>query len=358
MNTWTERSVKNPLIEPKDLTPSIPSHEVIGVFNAAATLYKEEIILILRVAEIRRDANKLLIPHLDTNNQITYKILDPQTDTNYDFSDRRFVAYKRRNNNGNVAFLTSLSHFRIARSHDGVHFTIDEKILSPEGPEEAFGIEDPRVTKINDVYHIVYTAISSDGVYVSLMTTTDFVQFERKGIILPPENKDAALFPEKINGRYYIWHRPVPNGLGGLNMWMASSDNLLDWGQHRCVLKAAQLGFENGRIGAGAPPIRTPLGWLHIYHAANASHQYQLAAFITDIMHPNVITHILKEPLIVPEMDYETSGFFDDVVFSCGVVQKQNNLLIYYGAADSKIALLTMELDVLFAKMRDYNEKY
>lgn len=355
MNTWTERSIKNPLIEPQDIHPSIKSHEVIGVFNAAAILHGNETILILRVAEIKRDAHKLLIPHLDGDNQMAYKVLDPSADTEYDFSDRRFVAFKRRNNNGNVAFLTSLSHFRIARSLDGIHFTIDEKIISPKGPEESFGIEDPRVTRIDGVYHIVYTAISADGVVVALMTTTDFVTFERHGIILPPENKDAALFPEKINGRYYMWHRPVPSGLGGLNMWMASSDNLRDWGRHKCVLKAAQLGFENGRIGAGAPPIRTAKGWLHIYHAADASHRYQLAAFITDLNRPDVITHLLEEPLIVPEMDYETSGFFDDVVFSCGVIQKANDLWIYYGAADSKIALLTMELDVLFAKMRDYH---
>jgi predicted GH43/DUF377 family glycosyl hydrolase len=344
----------NPLLRPTDLSPSHPELTVIGVFNAGAVLFKGQVLLLLRVAETALKDHQIGIPLMNRHNEITIKLLNPKDDHEFDYSDSRFVAYKKANQNGRVAYLTSLSHLRVARSNDGVHFTIDETPLLPEGLYENFGIEDPRITQIGDTFHIVYTSVSSRGVSVSKMTTKDFIHFERNGVIFPPENKDVVLFPEKINGRYVAYHRPVPFGIGGLNIWSATSDNLRDWGNHQCLARADDFGYLNGRIGAGAPPIKTSLGWLHIFHGADAKHRYELSAFITDLKDHTLITHFLKHPLLKPEAPYELTGFFDHVVFSCGVVLKDDIVYIYYGAADSTLALAHIPMTDLLGDMLPY----
>lgn len=349
-----KRHPLNPLLTPKDITPSHPDLSVMGVFNAGATQLANTFILLLRVAESRPAGDHICVPLMNRKNEMEFKRFYPETDHEFDYSDSRFVAYKKFHNNGRVAFLTSLSHFRVARSDDGIHFTVDQTPIMPEGPYEHFGIEDPRISLIDGVYHIVYTSVSEKGVTVSKMTTLDFVTFKRDGVIFPPENKDVALYPEKINGRYYAWHRPVPYGIGGLNMWLASSLNLLDWGHHQCILKADDIGFEKGRIGAGAPPLKCALGWLHIFHGADDKHRYALSAFVTDLDDPARITHVLHQPLLMPEAPYEVSGFFDHVVFSCGVILKDDLVYIYYGAADSTMALATVPLSEIEKGMIPY----
>jgi predicted GH43/DUF377 family glycosyl hydrolase len=349
-----KRCVKNPILTPQDLKPSHPDLKVVGVFNAGAVLHDDTFILLLRVAETHTSQECLKVPLMNPQGQLIFKSFYPTQDTQYDYSDTRFVAHKKVRNQGRVAYLTSLSHFRIARSHNGVDFTVDETLILPDGPYETFGIEDPRITLIDDTYHIVYTSVSEWGVCVSKMHTTDFHTFHRDGVIFPPENKDVALFPKKINGRFYAWHRPVPGGLGGLNMWLASSPNLNDWGQHQCVIRADDLGYNDGRLGAGAPPLETPLGWLHIVHGADASHRYDLTAIMSAIDDPAKITHRFDGSLLKPEAPYELQGFFDHVVFSCGAVVKDDVLYLYYGAADSTMALATISMEELYRRMIPY----
>jgi beta-1,2-mannobiose phosphorylase / 1,2-beta-oligomannan phosphorylase len=211
------RFPENPLITPGDVKPFHHDHEVIGVFNAGVAQYNGEVLLLLRVAErpISEDPNIVRAPVIDfSSGERKLNIIDlHKNDSRFDFSDPRVIFYNDPNRR--VAYLTSLSYIRIARSKDGRNFIIDEKpFIYPETEREAWGIEDPRVTQIDDTYYIQYSAVSAEGIGVGLVSTKDFVTYERLGLIFPPENKDVAIFPEKINGKYYALHRPVPKGIG------------------------------------------------------------------------------------------------------------------------------------------------
>jgi len=329
------RNKKNPIITIKDIKPSEKDMEVIGVFNAGVTTYEDEVILLLRIAEIYKSTDHTLhIPIADENNQFKKIIIDPKKD-NYDYSDKRVIKEGKY-----VKYLTSISHFRLARSKDGIHFDIDEKpTIMPQGKYESWGIEDPRITKIDDTYYITYAAISPLGVCPSLITTKNFQHYEHQGVILPPENKDVVLFGDKIGGKYYLIHRPVPSAIGKPNMWISSSLDLKHFGNHECILSIdGTIPWQKGRLGAGAPPVKTDKGWLHIYHAADQDDRYVLSAFLTDLEEPAKIIGILDKPILAPDETYEKEGFYPNVVFTCGLVENKDDYVIYYGAADDKIA--------------------
>jgi beta-1,2-mannobiose phosphorylase / 1,2-beta-oligomannan phosphorylase len=359
----TEKVKANPLITPAMVKPSNPEMEVVGVFNAGVTTYQEETILLLRIAEKVKNQPQghVLVPIINSKNQVEIQTLDKKALQNVlDFNDSRVIRRQHAHPKGGVAWLSTLSHFRIARSRDGIHFSIDPKpTIFPDGLYECWGIEDPRITKMDDHYCILYTSVSHIGITVSLMTTKDFLSFQRQGIVLPPENKDAVLFPEKVNGKYVMYHRPVPGGIGGLNIWSSTSLDLIHWGQHQLVLTTTDSGFENGRIGAGVPPIKTSEGWLSLYHAATSNNVYSMSAFLTSLDNPHRVIKKLNVPLISADLPFEKEGFFNHVVFACGCVHKEDTLWVYYGAADQSIALAKISLNDIMKALQPYeNHKY
>lgn len=345
------RSSLNPLITPSDVVPSYPDWEVIGVFNAGVAQYKEETILLLRVAERPRqnDPNYTLVPVLNLNDQADSPMsivkLD-RNDPNLDFSDQRVVS----DQTGRTIYLTSISHLRVARSQDGQRFTIDEHpSILPEGHLENWGIEDPRITFLNDRYYITYSAASEKGVSVGLMSTTDFTHFQREGTILAPTNKDVVIFPERINDHYYMLHRPVPQEIGQPEMWIAKSSDLLHWGDHQFFMG---LSDNDARIGAGCVPIKTDAGWLILYHGADKEHRYYMSAVLSALDDPGRVIATLDEPLMIPEADYEKSGFFQSVVFACGAIVEDDQVAMYYGAADDSMAIATFTLSELLNELQ------
>ena len=250
--------------------------------------------------------------------------------------------------------MTSLSHLRIARSKDGIHFEIDEHpAILPLAEEESWGMEDPRITKIGDKYYINYTSVTENGAGTSLISTKDFCTFERHGIIFAPENKDVTIFPQKINGKYVAFNRPVPGGIGNPQMWIAKSPDLIHWGEQRhfCGISSDTESWDDGRIGGGAVPFLTKKGWVKIYHAADRNDRYCLGAFLLDEKDPSIVLAKTKDPILEPQEEYEKKGFFGEVVFTCGCLVKDNKVIIYYGAADDKICRADFELDDLFAAM-------
>ncbi|PDM39615.1 glycosidase [Parageobacillus toebii] len=361
IRSWRRFTVKvkrfpeNPLITPGDVKPFHQDHEVIGVFNAGVAQYNGEILLLLRVAErpISEDPNIVRTSVIDfSRGEGKLKIIDlHKDDSRFDFSDPRVIFYN--DSNRRVAYLTSISYIRIARSKDGCNFTIDEKpFIYPETKREAWGVEDPRVTQIDDTYYIQYSAASAEGIGVGLISTKDFVTYERLGLIFPPENKDVAIFPEKINGKYYALHRPVPKGVGRPEIWIAESDNLRYWGNHQYLLGLSEKGWESGRIGGSAVPFKTDKGWLEIYHAADKNDRYCLGAVLLDLNNPAKILAKTEEPILEPEEDYEKSGFFGNVVFTCGLVVEGDTVRIYYGAADESIAGAELSLQEIMSKLK------
>lgn len=354
MKVDIKRCAINPIVTTHDVKPTFPNYHVDCAFNAGVTKFNDEVILLLRVAEsvIPSKDTEICVPVLEKNENSEYKLVNKNFDKNddkYDFSDSRVIRINKEDDN-RVIYLTSLSHIRIARSKDGENFTTeDTPFIFPEGKYEAWGIEDPRVTKIEDTYYINYTAVSEYGCATALAKTKDFITYERMGVIFPPENKDVSIFPEKIDGMYYAYHRPVPEGIGNPDMWIAKSPDLIHWGGHEHLIGVANNdSWENGRIGGGAPSFKTEKGWVHIYHAADREHRYCLGAFITDLNDPSKIIAKTDFPILEPVEDYEVNGFFGKVVFTCGLIVEDDIVKIYYGAADEVMALAEISVQEIF----------
>jgi len=245
-----------------------------------------------------------------------------------------------------------LSHLCVARSANGVdNWQIDPQptlLPDPEHyPEELWGIEDPRITYIPELnkYAIVYTAYTRGGPGVALALTEDFSHFERYGMIMPPEDKDAALFPQRIGGFWALIHRPV-SYLGG-HMWVSYSPDLRHWGSHKLMLEARRGGWWDGyRIGLSSPPIETQQGWLVIYHGVKQTASgslYRLGLALFDLHTPERCLQRSDEWIFGPEEPYEQQGDVGYVVFPCGytLAPDGDTIHLYYGAADTNIALAT-----------------
>ncbi len=339
------RYEENPLITPADVTPHRSDFEVIGAFNAGITTYDDEIIMLLRVAErpISEDAKVVKAPFYqpETNELeiLEFHLDDPA----YDFSDPRVI--RKNGDTQGFAYLTSLSYLRIARSKDGHHFTVDDKpFVYPSNRLEVFGIEDPRITKLEDTYYIYFSAVSPVGVGESMVSTKDFVHIEHHGMILAPENKDVLIFPENINGNYYAIHRPVPKSTGDPEMWIAESTNLLHWGNHKHILGLRPNMWDSARLGGGAVPFKTEKGWLELYHGASKDHRYCMGAVLLDLEDPTKVIARSDNPILEPEADYEVEGFFGNVVFSCGAVVEGDVVKLFYGVADTSMACAELSL--------------
>jgi beta-1,2-mannobiose phosphorylase / 1,2-beta-oligomannan phosphorylase len=339
----------NPLIKPQQVRPSRPDYEVIGAFNAGATLFKGETILLLRVAErpLGTEEGWIACPYLNEAGELVLHRVR-RDDPDYDTRDPRLVQHRPT---GKI-HLTSISHLRLARGADGMHFTIsDQPWLTTQAPYEAFGIEDARITQIDDTFYVNYTAVSPHGIATGLASTRDFEAVERCGIMFPPSNRDVAIFPQAINGLYVCYHRPMPGEFGQLNIWMATSPDMAHWGNHRLVLTSAKEGWDSGRIGGGAPPVWTEEGWLSIYHAADRQNRYCLGAFLTAHDDPAHILARSLTPIFEPEAPYETDGFFANVVFTCGVTVVEGRLRVYYGASDETTSLAEVPLQTLLQSL-------
>ena len=247
---------------------------------------------------------------------------------------------------------TGLSHLCAARSVNGVDgWTIDPKptlMANPrEYPEEIWGIEDCRITYVPelDKYAVAYTSFSRGGPGVSLAMTTDFENFERFGVIMQPEDKDAALLPRRIGNYWALIHRPVTTL--GAHMWISYSPDLHHWGSHKIMLEARRGGWwDANKIGLCSPPIETAKGWLTIYHGVRNTASgsiYRLGLALFDLAKPDVCLQRGDSWMFGPEALYERCGDVSDVVFPCGqtIAADGDTIRLYYGAADSCMALAT-----------------
>lgn len=245
-----------------------------------------------------------------------------------------------------------LSHLCAARSANGIDgWRIDQEptlVGNPrEYPEEIWGIEDPRITYVPELeqYAVAYTSFARGGPGVSLALTKDFRKFERFGVIMPPEDKDAALLPRKINGRWAMIHRPVTTL--GAHMWISYSPDLRHWGSHKIILEARRGGWwDANKIGLCSPPIETAEGWLTIYHGVRNTASgsiYRLGLALFDLERPDVCLQRGDSWMFGPEAPYERSGDVNDVVFPCGqtIGVDGDTINLYYGAADSCMAMAT-----------------
>ena len=340
------RAPENPIITASMVAPSRPELEVVGVFNPGAIRHEGDVVLLLRVAEAPRGAHP---------GEVAAPVYDPSSGRleikrwkrgapGVDVTDPRLIVADGR------TWLTSISHLRLARSADGIHFDVEPTpAIAPATQYEAFGVEDPRITLLDGTYWVNYTAVSPHGIATALASTRDFTSFERHGIIFPPNNRDVTIFPERIDGRHVALHRPMPEGVGEPAIWSASSADLLAWAEHRLVATARPGGWEDVKIGGGAVPFRVRVDgrsrWLAVYHGVSGSpHVYSLGALLLDGADPSRVIARSREPILPPEAPYERSGFFGGVVFTCGLIAEGDCVRVYYGAADGVTAVADLSL--------------
>jgi predicted GH43/DUF377 family glycosyl hydrolase len=327
------RFKENPILRPSDISPSIEGMNIECLLNPGVFQFKDKIWLLCRVAErTRQDQESIKVPVFSDKGEIeilTFSKDDPKLKAD----DPRVIEYDGKN------YLTTLSHLRLLCSEDGKSFFEDSSFapINGCGSLESFGIEDCRVTKMADGYHLTYTMVSEVAVGVGYMFTKDWVNFDRRGMIFPPHNKDCAIFDKKINGKYYALHRPSSPELGGNYIWLAQSPDLYHWGNHKCVAVTRPGMWDSARIGAGAAPIETAEGWLEIYHGANNDNRYCLGALLLDKNDPSRVIARSHEPIMEPIMDYEKTGFFGNVIFTNGHIVNGDTITIYYGASDEVI---------------------
>ncbi len=293
-----KRYAKNPIITRDDIP-----YPCNTVFNAAAVKFKDEYLLLLRVEDLR-----------------------------------------------------GYSHLTQARSKDGYNFKVDSKpwVVPSKDPAfeiyERYGVEDPRITELEGKYFITYTAFGPHGPRVGIGLTEDFEHFERLALITEVDNKDAVLFPEKINGQYVMIDRP--SGFGGArgDIWIQFSPDLIHWGSAK-VLLAPEPGWSSNKLGISTPPIKTPEGWLVLYHGVRqtgSGRLYRVGALLLDLEHPEKVIGYTPHFIFGPEESYERTGDVPNVVFPCGAIAEPDGTLkMYYGAADTYIALAEAKIQEL-----------
>ena len=239
---------------------------------------------------------------------------------------------------------TGRSIIGLARSVDGFKFVPDpEPFLTPttEGrfaEYEAFGVEDPRVTKVDDDYLITYSAYSSSGVRVALAKTRDFVDIERVSLITQADYRNVVIFPEKFNGLYARLDRPHSE-ISPWSIWITFSPDLVYWGESQLVMKPQPYHWDEMKIGPGAPPIKTDRGWLSIYHGVFKTMDgsvYRLGVALHDLNDPAKVIGVCDSWILQPEDPWEITGYVHNVVFSCAAVPEPDGTVkIYWGGADT-----------------------
>jgi len=253
----------------------------------------------------------------------------------------------------------------MARSKDGVHWMVEPSPLNFDvGLEDFIRMYDPRLTVIDGKIYMTFAVDTWHGIRAGIATTEDFKNFEILSLSTP-DNRNLVLFPERINGFYVRLERPFPVygrlGLERFDIWISFSPDLKYWGGSKLLLGVEDVAFANLKIGPGVPPIKTDAGWLVIFHAVDVdpsrgkngweekwTKRYTAGVMLLDLEDPSKVIGICKDPILVPEVEYELKdGFRNNVVFPTGAVVKEDELLIYYGAADTVICLATAKIEEL-----------
>ncbi len=296
------RAITNPILTAGDWP-----YPVNAVFNPAATMHGDDTVLVCRVE---------------------------------DFSGRSSLA--------------------VARSRDGLSdCVVDPEPLiahSSEHPTEEWGVEDPRVTRVDelDAWVLAYTAYGPTGPAVALATTNDFRSVERLGVVCPPEDKNAALLPRRIGEHFVLFHRPRTVVGSHADVWLSRSKDLRSWLAPEPVMTARAGMWDSDRIGMGPPPLETAAGWLTVYHGVRrtvAGELYRVGLALLDPDEPAKVLHRLPEWVMGPSAPYELQGDVPGVVFPCGWVHDSatDRVRLYYGAADSTVAMAEANLAELLS---------
>ena len=243
-----------------------------------------------------------------------------------------------------------------AESRDGFNFTVSPEPFMVPATEgvfkeyEEYGIEDPRIIFLEGEYLITYSAYSRHGVRIGLAKTKDFESIERFSLITEADYRNVVIFPEKFNGLYARLDRPHSE-ISPWSIWISYSPDLRYWGESKLIMKPMQYHWDEMKIGPGAPPIKTPRGWLNIYHGVFPTMDgsvYRLGVALHDLKDPSIIIAVGDEWILQPEEVYEVTGYVHNVVFTCGAVPEPDGTVkIYWGGADKVMCVGTAVLEEL-----------
>lgn len=301
---------------------------------------------------LRYIENPILLPDV-TSNWETYNVFNPAVI----HKNGLFHMWYRAQG------LDWVSRIGYAFSRDGIHWNrLKQPVIVPEDNIDARGVEDPRVTELEGVFYMAYTAYGNEcdnegepapsggSITPMFAKSTNLFNWERIGAMVTGENnKDHVLFPRRINNRYIAFHRRPPQ------IWLAESDDMINWPEEfmRPVFGPRPDNiWDSVRVGSGGVPIETDFGWLIIYHAYDSSHVYRLGACLLDLEDPSTVIHRPKEFILEPKESWEIRGDVPNVVFSCANIIVDDSVYVYYGGADHVIALATVNLDELINFVR------
>lgn len=248
-------------------------------------------------------------------------------------------------------------HFLVARSTDGRTFTVGDKSIAAPPDEYPYagrkeGIFDTRITLLEGQYHITYNVSSHLGGRIRLIRTRDFERFEDLGFITSIDHRNCVIFPEKIGGSYVRLERPNGEGSTGGDIYISYSPDLIHWGRTGLLLEKGTRYWESFKLGPGAPPVKTDAGWLVIYHACRQHMNgimYNAGCMLLDLKDPSKVIGKMRACLMWPIESYEFRGNVPQVVFPTAAIRRDGSdqLMIYYGAADSSICLATASVSAL-----------
>ncbi len=244
----------------------------------------------------------------------------------------------------------------LAESDDGFRFRVAaEPFMEPAREQpwaeyEEFGVEDPRITPIDGVYYITYSAYSRHGVRIGLARTLDFTTVERIAFITQADHRNVVLFPEKFDGYYVRLDRPHTE-ITPWSIWISYSPDLIHWGQSRRIIAPLPYHWDEMKIGPGAPPIRTDRGWLNIFHGVFKTMDgavYRLGVALHDLRDPSRVLGVADEWILQPEDPWEITGYVHNVVFTCGAIPEPDGTLkLYWGGADTVMCVGTVRVEDL-----------
>lgn len=262
----------------------------------------------------------------------------------YRSADRDFSVLDCQQPKESLKFTSSIGY---AVSTDGVNFKrLDKPVFVGDVPQETWGCEDPRISKLGDTFYMLYTGFGGktwQNHRISMASSSNLISWHRHGIVLDEPNKDAALLEEKVDGRFVLFHRRVPD------IWIAFSEDLKTWTDHQIIMKPLANTWESAKVGIAGQPIRISDGYLMLYHAVDDNHVYRLGAALLDKDDPTRVIARQKEPILQPELDWEKNGHVPNVVFSCGQAVINDELYVYYGGADQVIGVAKVPMkDIKF----------
>lgn len=348
------------LLKPEDFKPTSSKLKIEGILNPGAIRMPDKrIMLMVRVSEsiLPKYRGKLEYQTISSINKIMCKNVDKKDSKKSKKLDKKGRGTGR---------LTQISHFRkviLDKTGLNIEEISQEPDFNGKENESEYGVEDPRLIKIGKKYYMTYVGVSGfTGISSFLAVSKNLKNWKRLGLIFRQQNKDVVLFPEKIKGKYVALSRPAGSReFGKLSIWLSYSRDLLCWGGDTTIIQPIKGRWDEYKVGAGAPPIKTKNGWLVIYHGAKKVKNPQMCqagAFLLDLKNPEkVLARSPKnKPFFSPTKPYEKSGFTNKVVFPTGVVRDLNkkDLLIYSGGADSVVTVRKIPIKNILESMEYY----